>query len=240
MKRNALFLLVVLLSGLASAQNLQLHFDPRHGLHSQDFARNYFTVTFEMFKPDKWGSTFIFVDFDLNQKKGNSGLAYMEIARDIKLGNSPIMAHAEFNGGFGKSQDFGFAIPNSYLVGPSYATNVSGWNLGTYLVYKYHSFDKASNDAQWTLTWGKSFCNNKITFTGFFDIWTENKNRYKTPGESGKQIVLLTEPQLWYNATSNLSFGTEIEISNNFLRAKYGAGNYKAFVNPTLAAKWNF
>jgi hypothetical protein len=50
--------------------------------------------------------------------------------------------------------------------------------------------------------------------------------------------VVLTEPQLWYNVTSHLSFGTEVEISNNFIYNTYNDKTF--FVNPTLGAKWNF
>ena len=232
MLRKSLFTLgLFVLSMLVTAQNIQLHFDPRHGLHSKDFDKNYFTATFEMFKPDKWGSTFMFVDLDFNQSRGNIGLAYLEIARDIKLGKSPIMAHVEFNGGIGKSiEHYGFSIPNAYMAGASYATNIGGVNLGTYLVYKYNAFDKVSNDVQWTGTWGVNLCDNKLTLSGFVDVWTEDK---QGEGESGKKVIVLTEPQFWYNLNSNLSLGSEVEISNNFV------GN-KAFVNPTIAAKWNF
>lgn len=219
----------------AYAQNIQLHFDPRRAIHgADDFAKNYFTLTFEMFRPDKWGSTFLFVDADFNQSRGNIGTAYMEIARDVKFGNFPIMAHAEFNGGVGKAESFGFSIPNAYLVGPSYATNIKGVNLSTYLVYKYNAFDKVSNDIQWTLTWGTNLFGNKLTVSGFLDLWTENKSQTHEDKTKGKKLILLTEPQFWYNVDSHLSFGTEIEISNNFLK-----GN-QFYVNPTLAAKWNF
>lgn len=235
MARKPLFTLALFfVSMFTFAQNIQLHFDPRHGLHSEDFSKNYFTTTFEMFKPDKWGSTFMFVDLDLNLSRGNIGLAYMEIARDIKLGKCPIMAHAEFNGGLGS----GFSIPNAYLAGASYATNLGGVNLSTYLAYKYHAFERVSNDVQWTITWGTNLCNNKITISGFLDIWTENKDRSKVKTTDDKKIVLLTEPQFWYNVNENLSLGTEIEISSNFL--KDSQFKDKAFVNPTIAAKWNF
>lgn len=236
-RKSLLTLTLFIFAMFTYAQNIQLHFDPRHGLHSDTFDKNYFTATFEMFKPDKWGSTFMFVDLDFNQSRGNIGLAYMEIARDIKLGKSPIMAHAEFNGGIGKANESGFSIPNAYLVGPSYATNVSGVNLSSYFVYKYNAFKKTSNDIQWTVTWGTNLCNNKITLSGFLDIWTENKDRGEiyTAGMSGKKVVLLTEPQVWYNLNQNLALGTEIEISNNFLPA-----SNKTLVNPTIAAKWNF
>ena len=59
------------------------------------------------------------------------------------------------------------------------------------------------------------------------------------------QLVLLTEPQFWYNFNSlkglentNLSIGTEVEISNNFIYNTYN--NKSFFINPTLALKWTF
>ena len=228
LKKICFTFVLIIASFSLNAQNLQLHFDPRHGLHSGDFNKNYFTTTFEMFKPDQWGSTFMFVDLDFNQSRGNIGLAYLEIARDIKIGNSPIMAHVEFNGGLAA---WG-TIPNAYLVGGSYARQFGDLNVSTYIAYKYHAFERVSNDIQWTATWGINLLNNKLTLSGFIDVWTENKDRTHTTKSNDKKVVLLTEPQFWYNVTPNLSFGTEIEISNNFL--------HKAFVNPTIATKWNF
>ena len=46
------------------------------------------------------------------------------------------------------------------------------------------------------------------------------------------------EPQFWYNVTPHLSFGSEIEISNNFVYNTYNDKSF--FINPTIAAKWNF
>ena len=233
MRKSLITLSLFALSMFTYAQNIQLHFDPRHALHGNEVSdKNYFTATFEMFKPDKWGSTFMFVDLDFNQSRGNIGTAYLEIARDIKIGKSPIMAHVEFNGGVGKAENFGFSIPNAYLAGASYATNLSGVNLSTYVAYKYNAFDKVSNDVQWTVTWGTNLFDNKVTLSGFLDIWTEDKQGV---GESGKKVILLTEPQFWYNLNSNLSLGTEVEISNNFITR-----SNKMLVNPTIAAKWNF
>lgn len=216
------------------AQNLQLHFDPRHALHSKDFDRNIATATFEMFKPDKWGSTFMFVDVDFSQSRGNIGLMYTEIARDQNLGSLPIKAHLEFNGGrawFGE-------IPNAYLVGASYPFTVGKFFINTYATYKYHAFEKVSNDIQWTAIWSANFFNNKMTVCGFFDFWTENKHRAKANWKSGKKIVILSEPQFWYNVDQHLSFGTEIEISHNFL--KKSNGEDASFINPTLGVKWTF
>lgn len=241
MRKILIASILLMLSFTVYAQNIQLHFDPRHALHSDVVPRNYLTATFEMFKPDKWGSTFMFVDLDFNQSRGNIGLAYLEIARDIKIGKSPIMAHIEFNGGLGKTgksnaNTSGFSIENAYLGGASYATNIGGVNLSTYLVYKYNAFERVSNDVQWTVTWGTNLFNDKVTLSGFLDVWTENKDRTHAKAISGKKVILLTEPQFWYNLTPNLSLGTEIEISNNF----YVFYNNNIYVNPTLAAKWNF
>lgn len=238
MIKKAFFTIILFIASLAMySQNLQLHFDPRHALHGDQLSqKNYFTATFEMFKPDKWGSTFMFVDLDFNQSRGNIGTMYLEIARDIKITKSPIMAHIEFNGGVGKSENFGFSIANAYMVGPSYATNIKGVNLSTYLVYKYNAFEKVSNDVQWTIIWGTNLFNNKVTLSGFLDLWTQDKNTTHGEGKSGKKVILLTEPQFWYNVTESLSFGTEIEISNNFLTAEKN----RTYVNPTIAAKWNF
>lgn len=218
-----------------SAQNLQLHFDFRHALYDDVPTNNYFTATFEMFKPDKWGSTFMFVDLDFNQSRGNIGLAYLEIARDFKIKNFPIMPHVEFNGGVGNDNNSGFSIANAYLGGASYSFAIPNAHFNTYVAYKYNAFEKVSNDVQWTLSWGSSFWKNRISFNGFIDIWSENKDRSGNGEESGKKAVLLTEPQIWYNVTENLSFGSEIEISNNFHYKEN-----KIYVFPTLAGKWTF
>ena len=68
------------------------------------------------------------------------------------------------------------------------------------------------------------------------DIWSQDeKLRAGTAATDDKEIVFLTEPQIWYNIDSNLSVGTEIEISNNFLPFQK-----EIKVMPTIAAKWNF
>lgn len=229
------FLLLLLVSTSLLSQNLQLHFDPRHAFHSKDFERNVVTATFEMFKPDKYGSTFMFTDFDFNQSRGNIGLIYMEIYRDQNLGDFPIKAHVEFNGGYMK--DVG-SIPNAYLAGAAYPFHIGKFFFNTYAAYKYNAFEKISNDVQWTLIWNASFFNNKFSVSGFFDFWTENKHREKANWKSGKKVIIISEPQFWYNVDEHLSFGSEIEISHNFLKNK----NLEdaSFVNPTVAVKWNF
>ncbi len=215
---------------LAKAQNVQLHYDM-----GKD--RGYLTSTVEMFKPDKWGNTFFFIDMDYNvgDVKGVS-LAYFEIARCLKLGKSPLSLHAEFNGGFGQFKDGSFSgaytINNAWLGGLDYSWNNADFSKGFSLKALYKNIRHKDNGSfQLTGVWYANFLNNKITFSGFADFWKE-ENVFM----SGKNtdFIFLSEPQLWYNATKNISFGTEIELSNNF-------GTMEGFhVMPTVAGKWTF
>ena len=239
MVRKIVFSLALLcMMGAVQAQNLQLHFDPRNSLYGDNAAPiNYLTATFEMFKPDQWGSTFMFVDVDFNFDKRSPGLAYAEIARAINLGDFPLQAHIEYNGGLGLIRGdgdvAGFSIPSAYLGGVAYPFQLGNFFMNTYVAYKLNAFQKASHDAQWTFTWNASFANNKLSLAGFFDLWSENKDR--TGAESGKKLVLLSEPQIWYNITPQFAVGSEIEVSYNFV---LGANSFYAI--PTLATKWNF
>jgi len=234
------FMFLALGTTCLNAQNLQLHFDPRHSLYGNDAAPvNFITATFEMYKPDKWGSTFMFADFDFSYNDRNIGLVYTEIARDFKIGNFPLMPHIEYNGGIGLARDteFGFTIPNAYLAGASYSFKLGSFFMGTYLAYKLNAFDKKSNDVQWTVNWNGNLFNDKLTLSGFMDLWSENKDRTGTSGKSGKKAVLLSEPQIWYNFMPNFSMGSEVELSYNFVKAQE---QNRFFVCPTIAAKWNF
>ena len=233
MARKILFSLAILCTTAAlQAQNLQLHFDPRNALYGDDVptaSQNYLTATFEMFKPDQWGSTFMFVDFDLNNSKKNIGLVYAEIAREFKIGDFPLMPHLEFNGGLGN----GFSIPSSYLAGFGYPFQLGNFFMSTYVAYKLNAFQEVSNDAQWTVTWNATVADGKLSLAGFLDLWSENKDH--TGAESGKKLIMLSEPQLWYNFTPNFALGTEVELSYNFV---VGPNHFYAI--PTLATKWNF
>ncbi|WP_298645790.1 DUF5020 family protein [uncultured Proteiniphilum sp.] len=237
MVRNIVLSVAILcVAGTIQAQNLQLHFDPRNSLYGDKVGApvNYLTATFEMFKPDQWGSTFMFVDFDFNFDKRNPGLAYAEIAREFKIGDFPLLPHIEYNGGLGlvREKNFGFSIPSSYLGGFGYPFQLGNFFMSTYVAYKLNAFQEVSHDAQWTITWNSSLAGGKLSLGGFFDLWSENKDR--TGVESGKKLILLSEPQIWYNVTSQFALGSEIELSYNF------AGADKFYAIPTIATKWNF
>ena len=65
------FTLAVLLLAVfcGKAQNVQLHYDFGGALYDKDLdGRPALTSTVEMFKPDKWGSTYFFVDMDYKSR----------------------------------------------------------------------------------------------------------------------------------------------------------------------------
>ena len=232
MKKGLFFILYVLHTTTIFSQEIQLHFDPRHALHSDVTPRNYFTVTFQGAINDKLGSTYGFIDMDFNRSKGNIGLAYLELKRDFTFRHFPLMTHIEFNGGISLGQnDSGFSIPNAYMAGIAYKP-FSKQNITTYLLYKYNAFEKSSNDVQLSCMWAHTFLKGKFTLSGFVDIWTENKDRVN--GLGGKKIILLTEPQVWLNLNRHFAVGSEIEISNNF----YARYKNKVYICPTIALKW--
>ena len=78
-------LAIVLMAAFASvqAQNVQLHYDLGRTLYDDLDSRPSVTTTVEMFKPDKWGSTFLFTDIDY--KNDSDVGAYWEIAREFNL-----------------------------------------------------------------------------------------------------------------------------------------------------------
>lgn len=62
-----LFMLAALLAVVicGKAQNVQLHYDFGGALYDKDLhGRPVLTSTVEMFKADKWGSTYFFIDMD--------------------------------------------------------------------------------------------------------------------------------------------------------------------------------
>ena len=79
-----------------------------------------------------------------------------------------------------------------------------------------------------------NFFNNKLRFSGFIDFWRGEK------ADGHGCLVILSEPQLWYNFTEHFSVGTEWEFSNNFVYNSDPESGKTFFWNPTLAVKWTF
>ncbi|MDY6147988.1 MAG: DUF5020 family protein [Porphyromonas sp.] len=219
-------------SSTTNAQNIQLHYDLGHITDSLK-SRPAVTTTVEMFRPDRWGSTFFFIDMDYKDSGIKS--AYWEIARDLRFWSAPIAIHLEYNGGLSNK----FSYNDAYLLGTNYSYNATDFSYGFGItpMYKYLAKQNNPHSFQVTGTWYWHFAKELLTFTGFIDFWGDRNF-------SGKNmLVFLSEPQLWFNLNKldcipndfNLSIGTEVELSYNF-----PVNNQKFRAIPTLALKWNF
>ena len=246
-KERFLFVLAALFlfCGYAKAQtNAQVFYD-----FGSD--RKFVTLTLEMFKGDKWGSTYFFVDHDFNYDDHVEGpnLAqggtYTEISRALNFWQNSKMKdfslHVEYNGGITRS----YPINNAWLFGVEYLIHDKTYNNTLTLQALYKTIRKQHSNVpmQLTVVWT---CNDifgvkGLKFDGFADFWWETHNvDFQADGSSTtKHTVFTTEPQLWYNVgrhfgCDNLNVGTEIELSNNF-------GSKGGFwCRPCLGVKWDF
>ena len=242
------FLLPLLLHfvalGATSQVNVQLHYDFGRLMnpHSEK-DRQQVTATIEQFRPDRLGSTFWFVDFDF-YSKGMKG-AYIEFAREFNIWRG-LAGHIEYDGGLttGHRSEYGSQFQHALLVGPAwnFASKDYRRTLSVQAMYKQYfegQNDKAYPSFQLTGVWHVDFGRNDMfTFNGFVDLWRDRR------ASDGKiRLTVCSEPQLWFNldkvegvSGTGLSFGTEVELSNNFIVP--AKGNRTFFCNPTLAIKW--
>ena len=219
----------------AEAQNVQLHYDLGRNIYPDEEAgRQKVTLTLEQFKADKWGSWYYFVDVDFSRKFTEA--AYTEISREFNIGNKGFAAHVEYDGGLNRNMSYQQAA----LLGAAYNGHNADFSKtwSAQLMYKrfFKSYNNTSayNSVQLTGVWGLNFNGGKCTFSGFIDFWRGEK------ANGHGQLVILSEPQFWYNVTNHFSIGTEFEFSNNFIYNTDPTSDKTFFVNPTLGVKWNF
>ena len=222
----------------ANAQNIQLHYDFGRNIYSNEEAdRQKVTATLEQFKADDWGSWYYFFDVDLTSKTTRS--IYTEISREINLSkNLPLAAHVEYDGGLWHAPAIGNgSYQQAGLAGIAYnghnADFSKTWSVQALYKQFLKSYEGTHSYASFQLTgvWGLNFLDNKMTFSGFIDFWRGEK------ANNHGCLVILSEPQLWYNVNKHFSVGTEVEFSNNFIVNYYNDKTF--FVNPTLGVKWN-
>ena len=228
-----------------SAQNVQLHYDFGHLYDNLD-SRPSVTTTVEYFKADKWGSTFLFTDLDY-QRDGVAG-AYWEIAREFNVSkNKQWAAHVEYNGGLSSDEETWQAtrFQHAVLLGGAWnwANSDFSKTFSVQLLYKYnfknrHYEAHPYSSVQLTEVWSTTFAKGLCTFSGYCDLWYD-------PAVNGKWIGQ-SEPQFWFNLNTlkgwegiNLSLGSEVELSNNFVYNDKGQNN-KFYAIPTVGAKWTF
>lgn len=234
MKRIIITIVAVFMCAAISdafGQNIQMHYD---------FGRKSATTTVEMFRPDGAGSTFFFVDFDYSPKVSG---AYWEIAREICLWKESKMswlsAHIEYNGGLNTTAG---SFNNSFLAGLTYSGHSKDWSKTWSITASYKAIPGTvaldgktqPHNFQITGVWNLDFFNHWLSFNGFADFWREAR-----PWQNTK-FIFISEPQLWVNLKNikgwdkvNLSVGTEVELSYNFVDAGFAT-------MPTVALKWTF
>ncbi|MDO4496222.1 MAG: DUF5020 family protein [Bacteroidales bacterium] len=233
MKKLLLMAVLLMASAAAFAQNFQLHRDFGRNIYSDEEAgRQLVTLTYEQFKADKLGQWYWFIDLDMHHD--GIGAAYTEISREFKFApESKFSAHIEFDGGLNSSTRYQSAA----LIGPAYnghnADFSRTWSVqAMYKQYFKGQFHDAYASLQLTGVWGINFADNRCTFSGFIDFWRgEQANGHG-------QLVMLSEPQFWYNFEKwkGFSIGGEIEVSNNFIFNTYNDKSF--FINPTIAVKY--
>lgn len=228
---SVLAMVLIIVPTRASAQNVQLHYD---------FGRNAATTTVEMFRPDAGGSTFFFVDMDYSPKVSG---AYWEIAREFNFWQDSkvnwLSVHLEYNGGLNTVAG---SFNNSILAGLTYSGHSKDWSKTWSITASYKVIpgtialngEKQPHNFQITGVWNLDFFDHWLSFNGFADFWREAR-----PWQ-GTKFIFITEPQLWVNLNKiegwekiNLSVGTEIEMSCNFVQKGFK-------VMPTAALKWTF
>lgn len=236
MKKVFLFCIAVMAMSIfagnkAAAQNVQLFYDTE---------RECATTTVEMFRPDKFGSTFFFIDFDYTPKASG---AYWEIAREFsvfKNTSAPWLTwHVEFNAGL---NDAAGSFNNAWLTGLTYSGHSADfsktWSLTASYKYIPDTYglngSKQESNFQITGVWGISFADGWCSFSGFADFWREAR------AWQGTEYIFIAEPQFWVNLNKiegwkdvNLSVGGELEISSNFVEKGFK-------VMPAIGAKWTF
>jgi hypothetical protein len=232
MKRVLWVTVGVLLAWVAEGQNVQLHYDFGRALYGEEYGeRPRLTSTVEMFRGDRWGSTFFFVDMDY----GGAGVAggSWEIARELRFWRLPWSLHLEYNGG----STTAFALANAYLGGLTYTYNSGDFGKGVSVMglYKFIQGLEEPHNVQLTGTWFVHFGRKRLfSFSGFADWWRERS----VVGD----FVFLAEPQFWVHLHAlegiddafKLSLGGEVELSRGFGMRK------GFFAIPTLGVKWSF
>ncbi len=224
-------LLFISFNHSASGQNLQIHYD---------FGRQSATTTVEMFRADNYGSTFFFIDLDYSPKVSG---AYWEISRELCFWNESRMAwlsaHIEYNGGL---DNLNGSYNNAWLAGLTWSGHSDDWSKTWSLSAMYKAIPgtidalgkRQVHNFQITGVWNLDFFNHWLSFNGFADFWREMR-----PWQ-GTEFIFMAEPQLWVNLRNikgwekvNLSIGTEVELSANFVGKGFHA-------MPTIGAKWTF
>ena len=223
MKRLLFLPLALMAITTLSAQELQLHYDPRHTLDPSHNAHNYPSLFFQYFKNQDSGKSFIKPGSFLLQAKAdfqgaghNISQAYIQVSQSIRCWKPPVFLSLQYSGGLGitEPKQYSYYINNTFSIGLAYPFQWKGAWLSAVLNYKYILYAKPTHDPLFTLYWWSGYFHYKVEFAGDFSVWTENKDHgdVYTAGHRGKRFFFFAEPQLWYNIDKTFSLGTRIDM----------------------------
>ena len=241
-------IIAAMMAGLGAGATAQTNIQEMY-----DIQRGHMTTTIEGFYPDKWGSTYFFND--IYHPTGHNTTTpngyYTEIARSLNFWKdtrlAPLSLRVEWNGGQHAN--------NAWLFGVEYGLHNKDYtnNLNLILFYKDIRRAKDNIPLQFTLVWNlNDFLGVKgLLFNGFVDVWGE-KNVWGTKADGSDdatKVVLLSEPQLWYNVgrhfgCRNLNVGGEVEVTANFAGGWHSGAEWNRNkglnIAPCLGIKWVF
>ena len=207
----------------AQAQNLQLHYETDKG-------RQFPIAMLESFTFDDWGGTYWFVSFEFtdpfDQDRQSMSSAYGEIARYINVKPfQTVNLTVQYNDGVA----FWGPMGRAWMTGLSYPFPVEQGAIQLDFLARFTAAD-VPMDGQVTLAWFIPIGDGPLQFVGYWDIWSE------TEADDKKHLVLLAEPQFWYQIWNNLDLGLGAEVAYNF--PSFLASEWNIY--PNLSTRWNF
>jgi hypothetical protein len=236
-----LFSAILAFSMTGFSQNLQVHYDFRHALDPALNEHNYPTFSFEYFKnldTAGTGSFLMKLQADMNGKNNNIGQVFTQLSQSLRFWIPKVYLSLNYSGGLGvTSTASGYYLANSFGIGIAYPFQWQGAWLSASVLFRYNAFDKPSYDPQFTLYFGKGFCNYKIFIAGSVVCWTQNKNQGNefTRDLHGKKLAFFGDPQVWFRIKNGISAGSRGNVYYNLI----GRDN-KIQLYPTLGLKYQF
>lgn len=213
---NRLTALLLCAFQLASAQQLQLHYDFRHSIDPDRAASNFLSFSFEYFKSnDSTGSFLLKLQTDFNGARGNPGQCFLQVSKDIRLVKSGLSLSLNYSGGLGLAPpSYGYYITNSLGAGLAWPFPWGGswWSAG--VLYRYNAFRKASHDVQFNVYFWKGFFHYRLQISGSVVAWTQNRDLGEdfTRGQRGKKFEFFGDPQIWFRVRNKTFIGTRINL----------------------------
>jgi hypothetical protein len=223
---------------VASAQDLQLHYDWRHTIDPRNNPRDFPALTFKSFKAMGFGSFLLKLEANLDGAQHNVSKGYVEVSQTLRFWKAPVFALAEYTGGLGlfDGGGGGYSIANAYIIGAAYPFQWNGGWANVSLGYKHTNFQRASHDPQMTLYWGRPL-GRRWAFASTGVLWTQSQNQGDdfTAKLSGKRASFLLENEIWWRAVGPVSVGSEVRVSRNVY-----ATDGRLLVYPTLGVRYLF